>query len=301
MEDPVRAASREGDFQVCPQVTGQYHLGGPIQTGARDVRVEGAPAARLADLVRCQGAETVLSSGAREVLIHGRPAVAVGDATLHGGHAGQGAREVYVGGPTFSVPKNVAIEGDLEFQSKVVRDLYFLSTTRTGAAILERIARSGKPFEIRPAKAPHYDSENGIHPELEDSIIYYNTERFASYTTTKGEVSVPPQVGLAHELIHGIHHAEGRDEEFFVHDANGHYDKDGEGKPIPTKDDLLGGATWKEQTSNCESAAIGIGSYREDRMPSTPTENDLLQDLGLPQRVSHEGKEATVHGPNPRP
>jgi len=139
----MRKAARQGDEQERP--SGSH---GSLQDPCEPmVLIHGVPAARLA--TRAVGSEGVdlVTSGAAMVLIHGLPAARMGDATTGGGVViGPGADRVLFDGPEFSVPSVVEIEGDDAYRSKVIRDLYFISTTRSGREWLARLERAGQNF-----------------------------------------------------------------------------------------------------------------------------------------------------------
>lgn len=281
-----RKLARLGDFHGCP-----VHVGGPVMGTAPSVLAERLPAARLADAAACPGPIDVISSGASMVLIRGLPAAGVTDRTLHGGEILTGAAQVLIGGPSFTVPANIVIEGDADFQNKVVRDLYFLSTTSTGASILERIGRSGQPITIVPSAGTN-DNAGTL---TGGSVIKYNPEGFVMYPNSRPPATVPPQVGLAHELVHGIHRAEGRAKDFVQTDPVTKKPVGNSKGEYVDKIDPLAPAT-DNTLSEKEAAAIGTGSHAREQ----PTENGLLRDLDLPSRVDRHG-EAAPPGFNPRP
>ena len=78
-----------------------------------------------------------------------------------------------------------------------------------------------------------------------------------------GLIDEPPQVVLAHELVHALHNSEGR--ATFGTDPN-----------PPASE-----PTMREE----EAGAVGVGSYEND----TLSENTVRDDLGLPRRRDHQG------------
>lgn len=91
------AAARIGDKHTCPVTDPKPHVGGFIVKGARTVRIEGKPAARLGDAAECKGPPDTISSGSASVRIEGKPAARVGDKTIHGGLIVLGAQTVNIG------------------------------------------------------------------------------------------------------------------------------------------------------------------------------------------------------------
>jgi hypothetical protein len=56
---------------------------------------------------------------------------------------------VLIGEPTFALPSNITLQGSPDFQSKTIRDLYLLSTTPSGKALIDRLGAAGKPVTIK--------------------------------------------------------------------------------------------------------------------------------------------------------
>lgn len=93
-----KPAARVGDAHTCPMVTGTVpHVGGPIVQGDPTVLIEGMPAARVGDLVTCNGPPDTIAMGSRSVFIGGRPAARMGDTTAHGGVIIGGSGTVFIG------------------------------------------------------------------------------------------------------------------------------------------------------------------------------------------------------------
>ena len=92
-------AARAGDMHVCPMVTGTTpHVGGPvIPPGSPNVNIGNMPAARVGDLLTCNGPPDQISIGSSSVLINGLPAARMGDQTAHGGSIVQGFPLVNIG------------------------------------------------------------------------------------------------------------------------------------------------------------------------------------------------------------
>ena len=142
-------------MHVCPLVTPGLppipHVGGPIlPPGAPTVLVGGLPAARLGDMAMCVGPPDVIVMGAATVLIGGVPASRLTDMTVHGGVlTAPGMPTVLIGDPAFALPPNITLQGSPDFQSKTIRDLYLLSTTPSGKALIDRLGAAGEPVTIK--------------------------------------------------------------------------------------------------------------------------------------------------------
>src|SRR5262249_28473761 len=153
-------AARVTDYHVCSKVEpGPVpHLGGGIlPLCAPKVQTGNQPQARLSDLAICIGPCDAIAQGSTTVLVHGLPAARLEDATSHGGVIVKGLPSVLIGGPAFTLPPNVKVDGGGEFLQKTLRDLYYLSTTPTGQEIFKQLADSGKPVTIT-----YYD-DNGCN------------------------------------------------------------------------------------------------------------------------------------------
>lgn len=92
-----KPAARLTDLHTCPETSPSAHVGGPVITGAGTVLIEGKPAARVSDRLRCHGPTDVISTGSSTVIIEGRPAARVGDRTVHRGVIVSGASSVLIG------------------------------------------------------------------------------------------------------------------------------------------------------------------------------------------------------------
>ncbi len=278
-------AARFGDMHTCPLVnpSGNPHVGGTvIGPCSSNVITEGMPATRLADKAICAGPLDVIAGGAAKVLINGLPAVRLGvDMTVHGGViTSPGASLVLIGGPAFALPSNFVIRGDPDFQNKLIRDLYFLSTTRSGREVIDRLARSGQTITFVRTNdsngycSPENSSRASSHQPTGSTIQYNPDYRSNAYDSSGNLIAQPPQVILEHEMCHAVHNAEGTHA----------YGTD----PSPPP---------SEPTINEEEAqTIGVGSHSGDR----PSENTLRDDLGLPRRADHYGTGGS-HAGEPAP
>lgn len=264
-------AARLTDPHVCPASDGpKPHVGGPIQSpGLPTLFIGGMVASRLADFCVCVGPLDVITKGATTVLWGGLPAVRVTDSAAHGGLVVMGCPTVLIGGPAFAVPANFTLSGSPAFQNKVVRDLYLLSTTPTGAALIARLTAAGQPITFqewggtngfcRPASAT--DARAGTPT---GSIIRYNPDyRSNAYDSAGNLLPQPPQVILGHEMVHALNNSEG------TH----HYGTD---SAPPASEPTI---------AEEEASAIGTGSHSGDAV----TENGIRNDLGQGQRDNHYG------------
>jgi uncharacterized Zn-binding protein involved in type VI secretion len=168
--------------------------------------VDGYFVVRLGDFGLCMGVLDVVVEGSDSMFACGLPIARKGDAMMHGGTITTGSPTEEDGGGTLRLPRNVAIHGDPLFASKVVRDLYFLSTKPNGQATFKTIAGNGEPVVIKPG------DDNVTEPDDMDAVrtgrktgstIYYNPDKLNVYAVTQsGCLPCPPQLNLGHELIH---------------------------------------------------------------------------------------------------
>ncbi len=274
-------ASRTTDIHMCPAFTGPVpHVGGPLlPMPPTRVLVVGPPSARLADFAVCVGPPDVVSQGASTVLVVGLPMTHMTAQSVHGGLIAVGAPTVLVGGPTFSIPANITLDGSASFKNKTVRDLYLLSTTPTGRELLSRLENAGQPMTIREHSGtngfctPNSGSDATAGTPT-GSVIQYNPDyRSNAYDVNGNLLAQPPQVILAHEMAHGLANAEGH-----------------QGQGTDTAPPLSEPGIDAE-----EAQAIGTGSYNGTH----PTENSLRSDLGLGRRDNHFGTGGPTAGEPP--
>ncbi|HET8549433.1 MAG TPA: M91 family zinc metallopeptidase [Bryobacteraceae bacterium] len=269
---PGFPAARQTDFHMCPMFDGpKPHVGGPITAPCMPtVLIGGLPAARISDIAICAGPPDVITKGAATVLIGGLPAARMTDITTHGGMIlSPCAPNVLIGDPAFSVPANITIKGAQAFMTATVRDLYYLSTLPSGKTLLNRLAASGQPVVIVEHTGTNgfCTPDNGTHAQDgtgTGSTVQYNPSyRSNAYDSSGNLIAQPPQMILGHELTHALANAEG-------HQASGT-------DPSPPA---------SEPTIDAEeSQAIGTGSYNG----TSPSENSLRNDAGLPRRDNHYG------------
>jgi uncharacterized Zn-binding protein involved in type VI secretion len=280
----VYPAARVTDPHVCSKVEpGPVpHVGGPILPLCAPKVVTGnQPQARLSDLAICVGPPDCIAMGSSTVLVHGLPAARLNDKTAHGGAIVIGLDSVLIGGPAFTLPPNVKVEGNSDFLQKTMRDLYFLSTTPTGQEIFKQLAASGKPVSITSC-----DENNGgcrpLNPDDSQdpnkgsgSTIRYNPDcRTNAFDKDDNMIQMPPQVALGHEMCHA------------VHNANGENQPGVDPNPPASERDI----------EREEAQTIGTGSYEGKK----PSENSLRDDVGLGRRDNHYVTDGSVPG-EPKP
>jgi uncharacterized Zn-binding protein involved in type VI secretion len=276
-----KPAARVSDLHVCPDSTwGMPHGGGAVlPPGEPTVLVGGKCSARLGDFAQCVGPTDVIAGGASMVLIHGLPATRITiDKTTHNGVVlPPGEPNVLIGGPSFSLPDNFELEGPPDFQNKLVRDLYFLSTLPTGKQLLARLAASGQTITFTPTSDGN-EERGGI---FSGAVVYYDPDTIRQTQDASEQWSSrPPVVGLAHEMVHALGDVEG------TSISHGEVDP----SPPPSEPDI----------EREEARTIGTGSYAG----TSPTENSIRKEMGLPQRANHYGRTPPPENPpppNPRP
>lgn len=267
---PEFPAARVTDDHVCPMFDGpKPHKGGPINAPCSvSTKIGDLNAARLGDFAVCVGPLDVIFKGASTVLINDLPAARLTDTTVHLGVISPPcATTVLIGDPAFSLPSNIKVEGDPTFQNRTIRDLYFLSTTPSGAALLARLGAAGKEVRIIPTTASNgFCSPNSSFLARigvpTGSVVQYNP----TFTTTVWDpagtaLNEPPQLILGHELSHALANSEG----------NHQYGTD----PTPPASE--------PNMDQEEAQAIGAGSHTGQ----TPSENSIRNDLGMPARRDH--------------
>ena len=278
-------AARVSDPHVCPQSTGPVpHGGGPIlPPGQVNLLIGGMPAARLSDFSVCVGPLDVIFTGASSVLGGGLPLARMTDQTAHTGTIVVGFPTVLIGGPTFALPANITISGTPDFQNKVIRDMYFLSTLPSGRQLIDRLGRSGKPITISEFPGTNNSSATPINQAdatnatgTGSTVLYSPGIQTEVFDAGGNRIAMPPQIALGHELVHTLRNAEGNNNFSGVDPA-----------PPASMPTIPEG----------EAMAIGTGSHGGD----SPTENTMRSDAGLPRRDNHFGVPPTSPVPNLRP
>jgi hypothetical protein len=241
------------------------------------VFIRGRKAALLADFVSCAGAapgpvRDVVKRGAATVRAHGLPLARRTDTCIHGGTIDTGAEDVFVGGPSFEVPANFELVGPADYQNRVIRDLYLLSTTPTGRALLRRLEASGRRVRIRCADGSRADAQGESTPSEDEEgglvVEYDSTSQEYTYGDDGQEIPVPPQTRLAHELIHALHDAEGT--------TRPPHEED----PTPDEAYREGREDPVRRPPMEESVTTGTGAGESEEI----TENAIRRELGLPSR-----------------
>ncbi|QFT30903.1 PAAR motif protein [Labrenzia sp. THAF82] len=181
--------------------------GDPIVTGAWTVLVEGLPAARMTDLT--------LKAGS---IVTGYPTVLIGTAGAGGGGAGGGGGAAGPGPVgTTKVGPSIEIEGTEQFREQTVQALAKIAQTPSGAKLLTDLHNSGKTITIKETtggnKVTGFTNDGKLDSSGNpgsgcDTTVHYNPNR-TSYGTAQPWQTRPPEIGLAHELIHAQHAADG--------------------------------------------------------------------------------------------
>lgn len=270
------------DQFTCPQHPPTFFLTPALVPVTR--LVDGLMVIRLGDYGICSAGLDVVAEGSNSKLICGLPIARKGDAMMHGGTITTGSPTEEDGSGTFSLPKNLKIDGSSSFQNKVVRDLFFLSTTKSGKEWLDRTAQHGQPVVVSDFTNPGNnrtvpaDLDKVRRGESCGSTIYYDpdTADLRVPGTTPGQtVPCPPQVNLGHELNHTVRFGEGRGYAGHAMDENETWG--GPHSPIQARDKKL---------YDGERAKRRAKDGRGPAKPS-PTENDLRKELNLGQRGAY--------------
>jgi hypothetical protein len=160
----------------------------------------------------------------------------------------------------------MTVRGPADFQNKVIRDLYKLSTTRTGQAIFDEFNKAGgKSVSIVPESDPH--NSFCLATGGGNSRVSYNPDIGLSVPNGANPaqpMDAPPTTVLGHELVHAYNNATGT-----ALAGN----EPGTGPPSEPNIDRE------------EELTIGVGRF-SGRFPS---ENSLRDDLRLPKRADHTG------------
>jgi uncharacterized Zn-binding protein involved in type VI secretion len=232
-----KPAARVGDNHTCPMASGPVpHVGGPLVMGAWTVLVGGPPVSRIGDMLVCVGPPDSVMLGESTVLVGmaggaGFGAIMMGLMAGLANFAGGYPRAVLDpnGNIVTQYNSQVTIQGSPEYQAAVVADLNRFTATPTGQAWLEAYGRTGRNITIRPIP-PGDEQNNGgatrvspndalIHRNPNgtetrgagsDTIVDYNPSYTAHYRGEDGNTyESQPHETLGHELIHGLHNANG--------------------------------------------------------------------------------------------
>ncbi len=110
----------------------------------------------------------------------------------------------------------IKIEGDEDFRRKTIAALDDIKKTPTGAAMLADIDKSGKTVTIKPTTGGNavnglssgaFVGNDGKPGSGSDSTVLFNPDR--TKIGAEEWENRPPAVGLAHELVHADHAANG--------------------------------------------------------------------------------------------
>jgi len=216
-------------MQPAARVTDMCTCVGPpdaIAKGSPTVTIGGLFAARLGDMTVHGG-----------ILVQGLPTVVIGEAGMGGASAGGGGAGG--GGPpggvlvgmigdmpvykmpdgTLKVGRSIVVKGDSVFQSKVLGDLAQINSTPTGAGLLKSIDNAAQPVTISKTSGGNGASPidgtravpgpDGTPGPGTGSNVSYNPDRTQIGDGSQPWHTRPPAIGLAHELMHANHSANG--------------------------------------------------------------------------------------------
>jgi len=240
-----KPAARILDNHVCPMVTGVVpHVGGPIALGSFTVITGMMPQARQTDLMICVGPPDAIAMGCPTVLVGMVGSGGLGSIMMGLALAGVGLVKKVLGldyprseiGPDGKIVTKynsyITIEGSPEYQAAVVADLDRLAATKTGQKIFDEFAKSGKKLTIKPvppggqqdnggcdyvdpadnAAGRGWPNADGTPGKGADGVITYNPSYKSDYTGADGNTyTQEPYEVLGHEMIHGVHQAQGTD------------------------------------------------------------------------------------------
>lgn len=180
--------------------------------------------------------------------------------------------------PKPSVPttygKGIKLDGDEEFRKKTIEGLDKIKKTPTGKAMLDAIDASGKTVTIKETSGGNavtgfnnnaMQKADGTKGSGSDSTVSYNPDR-TSIGSEPWETR-PPEVGLAHELVHATHAADG--------DINTQQVQN-DSKPDPSD------PTKFATEMNEEVRTVGISPY--DKEPYSENKIRAEWETSLPQR-----------------
>jgi uncharacterized Zn-binding protein involved in type VI secretion len=280
-------ASRIGDMHTCPVSDGpKPHVGGPIVLGSFTVLTCNVPQSYQGMPAICVGPPDSLLVGATTVHI-GMKLGFGGFALILGGL--MAGLVNFVSGYPKAVMKPdgtivtqynefITIEGDSEYQAKVVRDLNMIANTESGREMLQSMQDSGKHCTIRPLNAAQPDAAawtdpappnanlDGYHTDAggsgngTDSQIWYDPDEHGiphpPYDAEPwgNEEGFPPDVTLFHEMVHA---------DDIMHGELDHRTPAGQAAP------------------NMEHRAVGLPPYENE----TYSENAYRRERNLPERT----------------
>ena len=273
-------ASRLTDSISCP--THGDSRGPILSPGATEVFVGGLTAARYTDICQCATPhKSPLAQGAAMVLINGLPAARVGAQTLDGGQILDGDASVLIGGDTFSIPSFFSIEGDADYQAKVLRDLHTIASTPSGEKLFASLQAGGHKVRIQYGKKMEtFTDPKNSDPNAADQTdprAYDGTGIDAQIDYNPDSPGIPydkesawthppdyaPDTDLFHELVHADDMSRGRLDKSECPNV-------GPQKYFPTR--------------SSELRAEGLGPY-DDESKYPYSENTYRRDRGFAQRT----------------
>jgi len=275
-------ATRLDDELACIRHTSTGPVRGP---GSPEVFVRGVAMARLTDLCDCPTPHSSpLAEGAAEVLVDGLPAARIGVKTLEGGVILSGEPSVLIGGGTFELPAFIDIVGEADFQAKVIRDLFKISTTPSGQKLFASMAEKGHRLQIyhnvKPNGHETFTDPLNSDPDSADvndhraydntgigAQIGYDPDATKMPAVKKFAWAHPPNCPSDAQLFHEMVHADDM--------MHGRLDK--------TECRNVGEARYGFPTRRGELRAAGLPPYdNESNYPYS--ENTYRRDRGLPRR-----------------
>lgn len=169
----------------------------------------------------------------------------------------------------------IRLDGDEEFRRKTIAALDEIKGTPSGAALLQSIEDSGKSVTIRETNGGNSENatsfadgllkQDGTKGTGSDSVVDFNPDRSVIGDGSEPWMNRPASVGLAHELIHSAHDANGTTE-FDYSDAD-------------------------KQPQNYELQTVGLAGTKDgaavDYSGNAFTENKIRADLGQPARPEY--------------
>ena len=121
--------------------------------------------------------------------------------------------------PTSTYGTAITIEGSDDFKKKTIEALDAIKKTPTGAKMLKSIEDSGKKLTFKESSTGNSASPidgakaqrkaDGTPGEGSGSTVRYNPNKPQVGDGSEPWMTRPPAVGLAHELIHAYHSANG--------------------------------------------------------------------------------------------
>lgn len=283
------------DMHTCPVlVPAPPHGPGFVTRGSSTVNIGNLPAAR-------QGDRVFEACGGPDPIATGCPTVSIGDGggggafgLVRGATTPAAAVGFEADGSVYFGP-NIVIVGDAEFQAKTVEYLTKLASTPAGRALLDDIAACGHTITIvegtnitqntaKPTDG-NFNNADIWNGNGTDVTVTYYPETANLYNSGEDWDSCPPEVGLGHELIHGIHIA------------------DGQVPGDPNQGPTLADGTDRDQ-ANEEARTIGLAEDPYNGLPDYSgepddtgrpySENAIRKALGLPTRVSYDDPDTGI-------